>query len=223
MAKTIGYIRVSTEGQVNEGVSLDMQEAKIHAYCLLNDLELSEVICDAGISGKNLARPGIKRVLDMVRAGEVGAVVIYKLDRLGRSTSDLLEVAKLMAKKGVAIHSLTEKLDTTSAVGRFFFTLTSGLAEMERGLISERTKAALAQKKSKSERISRFAPYGYKFNGNNLIPCKKEQLIISKIKELTDKNYSIKGIINFLYSNGFYNRKGNEFGVSAIWKLQKAA
>lgn len=223
MAKTIGYIRVSTEGQVNEGVSLDMQEAKIRAYCLLNDLELSEVICDAGISGKNLARPGIKRVLDMVRAGEVGAVVIYKLDRLGRSTSDLLEVAKLMDKKGVAIHSLTEKLDTTSAVGRFFFTLTSGLAEMERGLISERTKAALAQKKSKSERISRFAPYGYKFNGNNLIPCKKEQLIISKIKELTDKNYSIKGIINFLYSNGFYNRKGNEFGVSAIWKLQKAA
>ena len=131
----IGYVRVSTEDQAKEGVSLDNQKSKIKAYCQLKDLELREVIEDAGISAKNLRRPGVQKVLRLARGKEIDAVVVYKLDRIFRSTVDALETTKAFDKWGVSFHSIEETLDTRSAMGRFFFTLTAALAEMERRLI----------------------------------------------------------------------------------------
>ena len=75
--KAVGYVRVSTEDQAREGVSLDNQTAKIKAYAELKDLDLMEIVADAGISAKNLNRPGVQRVLDMARKKEVGAVVVF--------------------------------------------------------------------------------------------------------------------------------------------------
>jgi site-specific DNA recombinase len=72
----IGYIRVSTEDQAKEGVSLDNQRSKITAYCQLKDLDLSEIVEDAGISAKNLRRPGVQKVLRLARRTEVDAVVV---------------------------------------------------------------------------------------------------------------------------------------------------
>jgi site-specific DNA recombinase len=155
---TIGYVRVSTDDQAKEGVSLDNQKSKIEAHCLLKDLELREVIEDAGISAKNLRRPGVQKVLKPARRREIDAVVVYKLDRIFRSTVDALETTKAFDKWGVSFHSIEETLDTRSAMGRFFFTLTAALAEMERRLIGERTKAALAHKRSKSERREGMSP-----------------------------------------------------------------
>jgi site-specific DNA recombinase len=221
---TIGYIRVSTEKQADFGVSLEMQEKKIRAYCDLNDLNLTEVICDAGISGKNLSRPGIQRVLELVKAGEVSGIVIYKLDRLGRSTSDLLDIAKLIDKKGVAIHSLTEKIDTSSAIGRFFFTLTSALAEMERGLISERTIAALAEKRAKNERTNFKAQFGYEFTPDGkVIENPIEQRIIQIVVELKAQGESVRGIQKRLTADGYLNRNGKPFATSAIFYMIKKA
>jgi len=150
--KAVGYVRVSTEDQAREGVSLEAQKAKITAYCQVKDLELVEVVEDAGISAKDLRRPGVQRVLEMAKTKKVDAVVVLKLDRIFRSTVDALETTKLFAKWGVSFHSIHETLDTQSAMGRFFFTLTAALAEMERGIVAERTKAALAHKKNKGRR-----------------------------------------------------------------------
>ena len=97
---TVGYIRVSTDDQAKEGVSLDNQKSKIEAYCQLKDLNLSEIIEDAGISAKNLKRPGVQRVLKLARKKQVDAVVIYKLDRIFRSTVDALETTRLFDKWG---------------------------------------------------------------------------------------------------------------------------
>jgi site-specific DNA recombinase len=153
----------------------------------------------------------------MVKAGEIDGIVIYKLDRLGRSTSDLLEIAKLMDKKGVAIHSLTEKLDTTSAVGRFFFILTSGLAEMERGLISERTIAALAQMRSNNERTNFKAPFGYEFTvDNKVVENAREQAILIRVRALKAQGESIRKIQKILTAEGLLNRNQKPFAVSAI-------
>jgi len=148
----IGYIRVSTAEQCNEGVSLDNQQSKISAYCTLKDLTLTEIICDAGISAKNLKRPGVQKVLTLARKKQIDAIVVYKLDRIFRSVTDALETTKMFEKCGVSFHSIEETLDTQSAMGRFFFTLTAALAEMERRLIGERTKSALAHKRSKNEK-----------------------------------------------------------------------
>lgn len=80
--KCIGYSRVSTEDQAREGVSLDNQELKIMTYAELNGMELVDLIRDEGVSGKSLDRQGIKKVLEMVRARQIDAIIVYKLDRL---------------------------------------------------------------------------------------------------------------------------------------------
>jgi site-specific DNA recombinase len=182
---TIGYVRVSTEDPAKEGVSLDNHKSKIAAYCQLKDLELPEVIEDAAISAKNLRRPGVQKVLKLARRREVDAIVVYKLDRIFRSTVDALKTTKAFDKWGVSFHSIEETLDTRSAMGRFFFTLTAALAEMERRLIGERTKAALAHKRSKSEKTGGDIPYGFDLSPEKfLVRNEEEQRVIRDMKRL---------------------------------------
>src|ERR1700740_2664269 len=87
--KVIGYVRVSTDKQAERGVSLDAQAEKIRAMAVVHGTELAEIIVDGGESAKSLNRPGMARLLAMIDAGEVEAVIIAKLDRLTRSVKDL--------------------------------------------------------------------------------------------------------------------------------------
>ena len=153
--KAVGYIRVSTEGQAENGISLEMQRAKIEAYCALHDLDLAETIVDAGYSAKTLKRPGIVRLLAMLDTGEVSAIVVYKLDRLSRSTKDVLGLVERFEEANVAFHSIQESLDTKSAIGRFVLRTLASLAEMERDLISEWTRDAMAHCKSAGKHMGR--------------------------------------------------------------------
>ena len=83
--KTVGYVRVSTDKQADRGVSLEAQAEKIRAMAVVHDADLLEIIVDGGESAKTLNRPGMTRLLALVDAGEVEAVIIAKLDRLSRS------------------------------------------------------------------------------------------------------------------------------------------
>mgnify|MGYP001565920212 FL=1 len=146
--KAYGYCRVSTEEQAREGISLDAQEEKIHQYANLKDLELLEVIRDEGASGKDLERPGLQRLLHLIEDEQAEALIVYKLDRLTRNTSDLLQLVEEIFKDGnTRFFSITEDIDTNSAMGKFFLTIMGAMAQMERELVSERTKAALLYKK----------------------------------------------------------------------------
>lgn len=107
--KAVGYIRVSSQEQAHEGVSLENQKAKIIAYASLKDFELVEVIEDAGISAKNLNRPGVQRVIDLARTGKVEAVIVFKLDRMFRSTTDALELTRKFDRWNVSFHSINER------------------------------------------------------------------------------------------------------------------
>ena len=206
----IGYVRVSTEDQAKEGVSLDNQKAKIEAYCQLKDLELTEVVEDAGISAKNLRRPGVQKVLRMARKKQVDAIIVYKLDRIFRSTVDALETTKMFDKWGVSFHSIEETLDTQSAMGRFFFTLTAALAEMERQIIGERTKAALAHKRAKRESTGGYAPpYGYDLDDTrHLVRNALEQRGIRLIRSLDERGSSLRKICRELEANGYRTKTG---------------
>lgn len=220
----IGYVRVSTEDQAKEGVSLDNQRAKIKAYCQLKDLDLIEIIEDAGISAKNLKRPGVQKVLRLARKKQVDAIVVYKLDRIFRSTVDALETTRMFDKWAVSFHSIEETLDTQSAMGRFFFTLTAALAEMERRIIGERTKAALAHKRAKRESIGGYAPpYGYDLDETrHLVRNEHEQKGIRLIRCLDARGNSLRQICRELESNVYRTKTGkaewNPKTVSMILK-----
>jgi DNA invertase Pin-like site-specific DNA recombinase len=202
--RVIGYVRVSSEEQSKEGVSLTMQAEKIHAYCGLNDLELVEIIEDAGISAKNITgRPGFQKALDLIFSGQAEGLVVWKLDRAFRSTQDALSTAEKLTKKKKALISINEKLDTASAIGGFFFTLMASLAEMERKLVGERTTAALQSKKSKGERVGRI-PFGYFLDtdGVHLHPDPEEQATLSVIRDLQSEGATLRGIARKLNDQG---------------------
>jgi DNA invertase Pin-like site-specific DNA recombinase len=129
MAK-IGYIRVSTTDQHS-----DLQRnALIAANC--------DYIFEDKISGKTANRPGLKQALDHLQKGDT--LVVWKLDRLGRSVKNLIALNEKLNNDGIHFQSLTDSIDTGSPMGRFFFYVMSALAEMERELIVERTNAGLA-------------------------------------------------------------------------------
>jgi DNA invertase Pin-like site-specific DNA recombinase len=212
-------VRVSTDDQAKEGVSLENQKSKIMAYCQLKDLELREVIEDAGISAKNLRRDGVQKVLRLARRKEIDAVVVYKLDRIFRSTIDALETTKAFDKWGISFHSIEETLDTRSAMGRFFFTLTAALAEMERRLIGERTKAALAHKRSRSEKTGGDIPFGYDLTPQGLLTKNEdEQRVIRIIKKLHGQGFSLRRICSELEGEGYKTKRGN-----AVWHPETIA
>jgi DNA invertase Pin-like site-specific DNA recombinase len=222
--RTIGYIRVSTTGQVEEGVSLEAQAKKIRAYCDLHDLELLEIVEDAGLSGKSIAgRPGIQRVLEMVRTRKIDNVVIFKLDRMARNLKEACEIAETMQKKNVALHSISEKLDTESATGRLFYNILSAMAAWEREIIGERTAVALEHKAAQGERTNFQAPFGYRFENGKVVKDDIEHGIIRKVNELKEEGYSIRAIVALLEEQGHRNRNGKPIGRNEIWRITKKA
>ncbi len=128
-AHRIGYARVSTRDQ-----NLNLQRDALRtAGC--------DRIYEDTISGIRSKRPGLAKALDQLRDGDT--LVVWKLDRLGRSVKDLLDFAGALNDQGIGFVSLTDSIDTTTASGRFFFNVMASLAQMERELMIERTQAGL--------------------------------------------------------------------------------
>jgi DNA invertase Pin-like site-specific DNA recombinase len=125
----IGYARVSTQDQ-----SLELQrEALVEAGC--------QRVHEDKVSGTRADRPGLAKAMEVLREGDT--LVVWKLDRLGRSVKQLVDLVGELHKQGVQFKSLTDAIDTSTPSGRFFFHVMASLAEMERELIIERTRAGL--------------------------------------------------------------------------------
>ena len=219
MATAIGYIRVSTEGQAQDGVSLDMQRAKIEAWAMLNDYELTAVHVDAGISGKSADnRPGLQAALNDCRKGS--ALVVYSLSRLARSTKDTIEISERLTKAGADLVSLSEKIDTTSAAGKMVFRMLAVLAEFERDQISERTTSAMQHKKGKGELVG-AVPYGFDLaaDGVNLILNVGEQDVIQQARDLHTGGMSLRKVAAELQRRGFSARNGGLFQATQISRM----
>ena len=124
--RAIGYCRVSTDKQADFGCSLEAQQEKVRAMTVVQGADLSEVIVDAGESAKSLNRPGMERLLELVDARLVDVVIIAKLDRLTRSVKDLAELLGKFTRRGVALVSVAESLDTGTAAGRLVLNIHDG-------------------------------------------------------------------------------------------------
>ncbi len=212
--KTVGYIRVSTQGQVEDGVSLDAQEAKVRAWADLNGASEVVIFRDEGISGKRADnRPGLQDALDLVAKGD--ALVVYSLSRLSRSTKDTLSISEALQKKEADLVSLSEKIDTTSAAGKMVFRMLAVLGEFERDQISDRTKAALQYKKANGEKTGGDVPFGHRARKGKLYRDQKEQEAIALILDLAGKGASLRDICRALEAAGIARKRG-----SASWHPQ---
>jgi DNA invertase Pin-like site-specific DNA recombinase len=223
-AKAIGYVRVSTDEQATEGVSLEAQKARIAAWCVANDVELVEVFIDAGLSGKRADnRPALQTALDAACRLKA-ALVVYSLSRLARSTKDTLAIAERLDKAGADLASLSERIDTTSAAGKMIFRMLAVLSEFERDLISERTSTALQHKKGKGERVGQL-PYGKTVaaDGVTMIDVPEEIAAIGVAVELRADGWSYGKIAAELNRRAIPTKEGAKWHAATIMRVLKAA
>jgi DNA invertase Pin-like site-specific DNA recombinase len=163
----IGYARVSTLDQ-----NLQMQiDALQNAGCF--------EIFEEKITGTKKDRPALNEMLKMLRPGD--RVVVYKLDRISRSTKHLIELIELFEGKGVEFVSIRDNIDTSTALGRFFFRIMASIAELERDIISERTKSGLSAARARGR------------NGGR--PAADKKKIQLALKMYNSKDYSISQIV----------------------------
>lgn len=223
MNQAVAYARVSTVKQAEEGSSIEAQEAKMRQAAADQELDLVDVILDAGMSGKNTDRPGLQRVLEMVRKREVSTVIVPKLDRLGRSTIDILQIVELMREHDVKLLSLAEGYDTTSPHGMLVLRIMASVAELEREMTIQRTIETLQYKKSQGQRTGNIA-YGKRLKnpdaGKNhpdygvLVDDEAEQEVIRRIRALDETGASGQWIADNLNAEGTLTRSGTQ------WKRQ---
>lgn len=222
MKKAIGYIRVSTDRQANEGVSLEAQKAKIEAWCIAHDYELAEVFVDAGISGRKMKnRQGLNQALSSMKKDT--ALVVYSLSRMSRSLQDSLSIAAQLKKVGADLVSVSESIDTTSAAGKMLFQMMAVFAEFESAVNSERTTSAMSHKKAKGEKYSAVVPFGYKEIEGRLEVVKAEAKIVAEINRKRAAGNSMHLIAKELNEQGVKGKQGGKWYASTVSCILKRA
>jgi DNA invertase Pin-like site-specific DNA recombinase len=148
--RVAAYLRCSTNDQNPEN-----QLHSIKKYCECQGWELKHIYTDEGISGAKANRPQLDQLKADIIKGKYDSVVVFKFDRLARSTSHLLECLQLFQRYSVDFVSVTEGIDTSTSIGKMIFTFLGAIAEFERSLIQERIKAALDLKREQGVKLGR--------------------------------------------------------------------
>jgi site-specific DNA recombinase len=216
---TVAYLRVSTAGQADRGVSLDAQRAKVQAYAALFELDLVAVEVDAGVSAKSLARPALDRALGMLRDGRAEALLVVKLDRLTRSVRDLCDLVERYFRDGrYALLSVGEQVDTRSASGRMVLNMLTVIGQWEREAIGERTSAALQHIASQGKYTGGAAPYGWALgsDGETLVAVPAEQAVIERARAIRASGASLRAVAATLAEAGHVARSGRPFDPKSV-------
>jgi site-specific DNA recombinase len=215
--RAIAYCRVSTAGQEAEGVSLEMQKERISAWCVANGFALDAVFVEAMSGGRANNRQELQKALALA-CKKKAVLVVYSLSRLARSVKDTLLITEQLERSGAALASLSERLDTSSAVGKMVFRILSTLNEFERDQISERTEHALGFLRKANRRISRKIPFGYDLNddGETIEANPKEQAVIQKIAELRRAGASYREIARKLTVAKVQTKEGRKWYPATI-------
>lgn len=138
----IGYMRVSTDEQ-----NTDLQRQALESVGCV------EIFTDEGVSGAKKEREGLSKALETLKEGDT--LTVWKIDRLGRSTLDLLSLLEELQKRDISFQSITEGIDTSTAAGRMVFSMIAAIAQLERENLKERTKAGLKAAKKRGVRLGR--------------------------------------------------------------------
>ena len=221
--QVVGYIRVSTEGQAEGGVSLDAQRSKLVAYCTALDLELVAVEVDAGVSAKTLDRPALQRALAMLRDGAVDALLVVKLDRLTRSVRDLGELVETYFAAGRwALLSVADSIDTRSAAGRLVLNVLASVAQWEREATAERTRDALAHLRDSGVQLGGAAlgwerAAGVDAHGRRVVVAvPTEAETVARIMELRAAGRSLREIADAMDAEGRRPKTGARWHPTTI-------
>lgn len=219
------YARVSTTEQAQEGISLDAQSARLRSYCEANGLTELASIREEGISGaKPLAHRSVggRQLTQLVKNGSAKHIVAWKLDRLFRDAADALTHTRIWDRCGVSLHLLDmggQSLNTSSAVGRLFLSMTASFAEFERNQTAERTSSALQYLKA-TRRVYGLVPYGFtRTASGDLVDTPNELNEIAQMRANRLAGWSYRRIAQSLNSRAVPTKCGGRWHPSTIHYL----
>jgi DNA invertase Pin-like site-specific DNA recombinase len=216
----VGYARVSTPGQLEEGISLEAQEHRIEAWCQANGYQLKQVFVEARSAVRADNRPQLQVALSQACHAKA-VLVVYSLSRLARSTKDAIGIAERLDKAGADLVSLSERIDSTSAMGKMVFRLLAAFAEFEKDQLVERTRLAMAHLRQLNKRISSLIPLGYELaaDGQTLIENPAEQKTVKQIVALRQDGLSLAQIAEQMEREGIRTKNGAGWYPSTIARI----
>lgn len=199
------YPRVSTDDQVREGFSLDEQEKEMKKLCMYKNYQIYKVYREEGVSAKNMNRPKFQEMMQDLKDGKINRIIVYKLDRLTRSIQDLEVICKLIEKYHCSLDSVSEEINTDTAMGVFFIRMTTILAQLEIERTSERTKFGL-KGAAKNGHFCGKAPIGYRKINKKLVIDDLESEVVKEIFDDYVNGLSVYTITKKLNNKNALNR-----------------
>ena len=216
MKKACVYTRVSSDEQV-KGYSLEEQERMCKAAIEAKGWKYVCTYSDPGISGRTMKRPGLQAMIEAIRADEIEAVFIFKLDRLSRKQRDTMAIIEdIMQANDIDLVSLHETLDTSTPWGRAMIGILSSFNQMESENIQMRTQMGRDAKVKSGGYAGGKPPLGYKSVDGVLTIVPEEAEIVRLIFKLRQEGYTMVGIAEELTRRGYKTKKGYDFRHSTI-------
>ncbi len=174
------YARVSTEDQAKDGFSIAAQVKRLNAYCKARGWIVAGEYVDEGHSGRSIVRPAYKLMMSEIEKWDV--LVVLKMDRIHRNSINFTLMMNALKDAGKEFNSMQESFDTTTAMGRFVMDIIQRIAQLESEQIGERVKVGMTQKAKKGKGLLGFpAPYGYAWEGHNLVQVPDEAEVVQRI------------------------------------------
>ncbi|MDO5837960.1 MAG: recombinase family protein [Methanomassiliicoccales archaeon] len=206
------YARVSTEEQADQGYSLAAQLQMLRDFCEVFEMDIAGEYVDDGYSGTNTRRPAYRRMFSPDERQRWDALVVIKMDRIHRNSKNFMLMIEDLSKNGQSFFSTTERIDTTTAVGRFAMDVIQRIAQLESEQIGERTKFGMIQKAEQKDGIMGFQPpYGYSIADGELISIPEEQIVVKRIFGSYLENSTLDEIASELNSSFIRTRNGNQW------------
>jgi site-specific DNA recombinase len=208
------YVRVSTEEQAKEGFSIETQVEKLTTYAKFQGWVNTEIFADEGHSAKDMHRPQMERLINLIKEKKIAAVCTMAVDRLSRNLLDMMQFIDLCDKHGTAYICATLNFDTSTPIGRMILQILAAFAEFERAMISDRVRTVMSEIAEQNGSYLRKPPFGYAVN-------EQKHLIIDE-EEARWYRFMVE---QFLSGLGYYkiakmlNEKGVKTKTGGTWQV----
>ena len=214
------YTRVSTEDQAKEGFSLDAQLDKLRSYCKARDWIVANEYIDDGYSGRNVKRPAYSRMMTEMDRWDL--ILVIKMDRIHRNSKNFMLMMEHLKKEEKEFVSMTESLDTSTAMGRFVMDIIQRIAQLESEQIGERVYIGMEQKAKTNGGVLGFnIPYGYDYVDGKLLVNEDEAKQVKNIFQMYLNGLSMKKIADILNSKSIPTKQNKIWGSQTVSTILK--